>query len=221
MNITINIAQLIFGAAAVGLSIAGVLQYILKKFIDTLTTSKLQKQQNELTEKLHEQQKQHEIEINDRINENDKEITRLQQKLNVYESNSKILSQDQKAVLSIMLKYQTAYYSNDFIQTRPKNMAKTYEERFKSFVEMSVSNNELTKESILSLRLIHAAYEESEILGKKFLNASNPVIALNVLMMETAGSEQTAKLVSIYMQEVYKKKLEKSGTKNTILCLFC
>lgn len=194
-----TIISILFNIIVVGIGLFAIQKYISSKF---------------------------EIKINDLNNKNEIALAEINSKLSIKSNNIIQMSEGQKCVLSMFLKWQTNYYSDETLLELPYCMSNNKKARYNSFIEKETvqlgegrTGGKLTLSSVINLRIIHAAYEESEELGNKLLNATNPVVAFNVMMIETCASEKSMKVISYYMQNHYTNHIEKLGTKAGILYL--
>lgn len=226
MSIIQEVGKLFLEIAIAGVSVYNALKWVLEKYIDKDINSKLQEEKYKLETLLKKEQASYQTEIDKKVHLNDIELSKVQQKLNVHENTANKLSDDQQSILSIFLKFQTPYYLDEALIELPSQMSGRKKARFETFIETEDKLNEegkviklLTMNSKISLRLIHAAFEESEQLGNKMLKASNPVVAFNVMMIEAASSEKSIKILSYYLQEVYTNRLKDLDIKNGLPCL--
>lgn len=138
---------------------------------------------------------------NDRIikleSEVNKELEHIKSDLEEGRNKKNIVINDlnntQRAVISIFMKMYSGYFSKDDLANIPDNMPGKYKAKYSRVAGEDVSK-----------KIIHAAYQYDHEIGTYMMKAQNPVIAFNLLMLETATNEKMVQILTFHMEYTYK-----------------
>lgn len=124
-----------------------------------------------------------------------KDLERLKFSFQRQHNNLSELNKEQRAVLSIYPKFLANYYDKEELEP-PKMMPTKYTSKYKK-IQKDLDSFRLQE------KLIHAVYEFDFELGNKFMGATNPITAFNALILETAISVDTVKIITYHMNSTY------------------
>lgn len=136
----------------------------------------------------------------------DKELEYLRSENIIKNNNLNQLNKEQKLVISVFLKMTGNYYDEEILKNPPKRCGGQYNKKYSQI-----------NGGVIEKRVIHAVYELDVELGDKFMNSIAPIVAFNVLLLETASSVNSVKVITYSLNKTYTQDYKNFDFKNPSL----